>query len=351
MDEPLHPSTLSEILDRTAQIYRARFLVFFGIAVIPTAVLLVFAGMVALLVSSLGPWGMAATVFARMAAVVLLGVVFLVALPTFIGVTSLATAAMSHAAARAFMGQPITIRASYRAVWPKGWRFVGLYLFEVVVVWVVPFAAWSVLLLFSTVLVGLIPGAAGGATFALAVLGIVTGLVAYGFWMAIRVSLAFPASVVEQAGVWDALRRSATLTKGSKGRILVVYLLGMVLNFILSMAVAMPLIFILALLPGVNSPQRTQTVSFVVIQIMYAAGFAVQALTRPVYGIALMLFYYDQRIRQEAFDIEWMMMRAGLVAPPAPQPQMAAQPAAVSAAVPPHTPEPAPGQPAERPVL
>jgi hypothetical protein len=30
-----------------------------------------------------------------------------------------------------------------------------------------------------------------------------------------------------------------------------------------------------------------------------------------------MLFYYDQRIRKEGFDIEWMMQRAGLVGVPA----------------------------------
>jgi hypothetical protein len=53
--------------------------------------------------------------------------------------------------------------------------------------------------------------------------------------------------------------------------------------------------------------------------VMYGASFAIQAFTRPVYGVALMLFYYDQRIRQEGFDIEWMMFQAGLV-PPAPQP-------------------------------
>ena len=29
-----------------------------------------------------------------------------------------------------------------------------------------------------------------------------------------------------------------------------------------------------------------------------------------------MFFYYDQRIRLEGFDIEWMMQRAGLVVPP-----------------------------------
>jgi len=54
MDEPLHPSTLSEILDRTAQIYRSRFLVFFGIAALPTALLLAFVGIVALLALRVG---------------------------------------------------------------------------------------------------------------------------------------------------------------------------------------------------------------------------------------------------------------------------------------------------------
>jgi hypothetical protein len=39
----------------------------------------------------------------------------------------------------------------------------------------------------------------------------------------------------------------------------------------------------------------------------------VRALTKPVYGIALTLFYFDQRIRKEGFDIEWMMQKAGMV--------------------------------------
>ena len=315
MDEPLHPSTLSEILDRTAQLYRARFMVFLGIAVIPTAVLLVFAGAVALLVVRLGHNTASNSIAADVVLSVLMAAIFLLALPTLIGATALAQAAMSHAAARAFMGQPITIRASYTAVWHKGWRYVGLYLFEVVVIWVVPVVAWSVLVLFSTVLAAVLSSAAGGALFVIGVLAIIAGLVTYGFWMAIRVSLAFPASVVEQSGAWDALRRSAALTKGSRGRILVLYLLGMALNFILSMAITVPFLFVMALMPGINSPQRAQTVSFVIVLVLYGSAFAVQAFTRPVYGIALMLFYYDQRIRHEAFDIEWMMLRAGLVVP------------------------------------
>jgi len=47
--------------------------------------------------------------------------------------------------------------------------------------------------------------------------------------------------------------------------------------------------------------------------LVYGSSFAVQAFTKPVYAIALMLFYYDQRIRKEGFDIEWMMARAGLM--------------------------------------
>lgn len=32
----------------------------------------------------------------------------------------------------------------------------------------------------------------------------------------------------------------------------------------------------------------------------------------PIYSTGLTLFYYDQRIRKEGFDIEWMMRAAGL---------------------------------------
>ena len=43
MNEPLHPLTLAEILDRTAQLYRSRFLVFMGIGAIPAGTVFVFA--------------------------------------------------------------------------------------------------------------------------------------------------------------------------------------------------------------------------------------------------------------------------------------------------------------------
>jgi hypothetical protein len=329
MDEPLHPSSLSEILDRTAQLYRSRFLVFLGIAVIPTAVLLVFAGIVALLVLRVGPWDGSASVFTGVIVALLAGGVFLLALPTLVAVTALAQAAMSYAAARAFLGQPITIRDSYKTVWRRGWRYIGLFIFEIVVIWVVPFAAWFVVVLLSAALAALAQnaGIGGGGLFVLAGFLIVAGLITYGFWMALRLSLAFPACVVEQIGAWDAIKRSSSLTTGTRGRILLLYLLGAALNWILSIAITLPLAIVMALVPGSSSPQHAQGAAVITIFVIYGSAFTVQALTRPVYGIALILFYYDQRIRQEGFDIEWMMLQAGLVVPaPQPQSQSEAQP-------------------------
>jgi hypothetical protein len=92
------------------------------------------------------------------------------------------------------------------------------------------------------------------------------------------------------------------------------YLLGAVIGWILSMVVSVIFIIGAALIPGLNSPQHAQAMGMAMIFLIYGSSFAMQAFTKPVYAIALMLFYYDQRIRNEGFDIEWMMERAGLVA-------------------------------------
>lgn len=54
------------------------------------------------------------------------------------------------------------------------------------------------------------------------------------------------------------------------------------------------------------------------VQIFYViVNFALQTLITPAYVIALVLFYYDQRVRGEGYDIEWMMEQAGLTVPEA----------------------------------
>jgi hypothetical protein len=51
--------------------------------------------------------------------------------------------------------------------------------------------------------------------------------------------------------------------------------------------------------------------------------FLINAFIGPIYAIGLTLFYYDQRIRKEGFDIEWMMQAAGLAPAPSAAPGFA----------------------------
>jgi len=128
--------------------------------------------------------------------------------------------------------------------------------------------------------------------------------------------------VIEDIGAWAAVKRSNRLSKGTKGRIFVLYLLAAVLSWILSIGIVLTLAIVVGLTAYSLHLQQTQ-IDLVMGIVAYAVAFGVQALIRPIYAIALTLFYYDQRIRQEGFDIEWMMQQAGLVVPPPSEPEAA----------------------------
>jgi hypothetical protein len=48
-----------------------------------------------------------------------------------------------------------------------------------------------------------------------------------------------------------------------------------------------------------------------------AGSFLASALAGPISTIAVALMYYDQRIRKEAFDLQWMMDSIGHPSQPA----------------------------------
>jgi hypothetical protein len=318
MNLELRPANLGEILDRTASLYRTRFLVFVGIAAIPAGGLLLFAAGVFLLSAWIGTTDPAMAVVLGLAVAGLV----LVAIPVCLGLTALGSGALSHAASQAFLGERITIRGAYGAAWNRGWRYVGLLSIEILFLAVIPVTAWILIFVVLFVLAALGRRAVGGgfgdfSSGPSAVLLIVgTGLVAYFFWMLLRICLAFSASVVEQSGAWASLKRANSLSKGTRGRILVLYLLRATLSWIVSLVLTVPIIIVLSLVPQLNTPQHQQTMGALMLFLFYGASFASQAFTKPVSGIALMLVYYDQRIRKEAFDIEWMMREAGMETEP-----------------------------------
>jgi hypothetical protein len=316
METRLRPLVLGEILDRTIQLYRSRFLLFVGIAAVPSAVVLVcFAAAIPLITSarSAGPAGAVGAGFG------FLGLIA-IGVPLYIFASSQGYAALTHAANLRYFGETATIRGAYKQVWQRRWQYLGLFAIEFVILGLIPFGVFFV---------GIV-GTTGYAVAAkmpkeelgLLVIGVLFVLMAllavYVLWLLARFGLAFPSCVIEKSSAWASLKRGIKLSEGSRWRILAVFVLGAVLGWALTWLVTMPAMIILVLIPGMKSPQHMQTMNPLFLVIDYTASFAVQALIKPIYGIALTVFYYDQRVRKEGFDIEWMMQQAGMESAPLP---------------------------------
>jgi len=324
MNDRLHPMTLSEILDRTAQLYRSRFFVFFGIGVIPAGTVLVSAAALFAILVWIGSAGStpSATSIVLASTTLLFG--SFVAMPACLGTTALGAAAMSDAAARLFLGEKISIFESYKTAWKRGWRYLGLYVLKALIIAGAPTVVGFVFLIFVSVGSALLArqlGAGGQLLLGVLMFLFFVLVVSYVIWMLLRLCLSFPVTVVEQLSATDSLKRASMLSGGTRGRIFVLYLLGMVLGWVLAVGVAVPAFIGLALIPSLKGPQHSETLGMAMMFVSYGSTFAVQAFTKPVYAIALTLFYFDQRIRKEGFDIEWMMHQAGMVAPPSPEPE------------------------------
>ena len=308
METNLRPLTLGEILDRTAQLYRSNFLLFAGISAVYAGVLLV----VALLQIGLGETLRLLHMTDRLQWLTwtAVGMAFLVMF-LFSG---MAIAANNRAVAWVHLGEPASIRAAYKCILPRLGRYLWLMFIAFVVV-------WTPLVLVYCGYVGMIafylpkgflahPGHANqqaAMTFALASLAFFLLLIPAGIYailMGLRYALAVPACVVEDLKARQALRRSIELSKGSRGRI---FLLGLLIAVIqIGLAFLAQVFFVVA---AVKAHGELPVWVRVLQQVV---GFFTNTFIGPMYATGLTLFYYDQRVRKEGYDIEWMMQAAGL---------------------------------------
>jgi hypothetical protein len=141
------------------------------------------------------------------------------------------------------------------------------------------------------------------AFIGLMVILMLAGMVA-AFWWLLHWALSVPASLMENLTVHRALKRSSVLTKGSIGRIFVMLLLVVAVMMIIQYAIQIPMFFLL---------WKTRGVPTLTTQVAASLGSTFSgAFVLPIYSIALTLFYYDQRIRKEGYDVEWLMEQAAL---------------------------------------
>jgi hypothetical protein len=316
METNLRPLSLGEILDRTAQLYRNNFILFAGIAS-------VYAGIVLVLnLVQIGVTSLLTSLHMAKELPLFLGGWLLLIFPLLIICAGAAVAANNRAVAWVYLSQPASIRGAYLSILPRLGRYLWLMAIAAFIVYLpfgVIFAVYLVFVFAYGGSKGLFAHpAAGGDPKAAMVLGCATGIfvllcipaVIYAIVMALRYSLAVPALVVEDLKARKALRRSVELSRGSLGRI---FVMGLLISIIqIGLALVTQIFFVIA---AFKAAAHHGVLPLWVQVAQQIVGFFTNSFIGPMYATGLTLFYYDQRIRKEGFDIEWMMQAAGMTVP------------------------------------
>jgi len=309
MATPLRPMSLGEILDRTFEIYRKRFLLFVGIAAPPSVVILALQLVDHAWVHTdrlLGPldrgrgivWGQIVW-FGYFHISTFLAVLFL---PAFVRATS-----------NILFGEEATILGALRFAAERWAKYLWIACLKVTAQFLLPEA--------------LAAGVAIGSAFVLYKLGIMdsgefipilaviliplAGLIFLNLWAAAVTSFAIPAAALEGYSGIKAIKRSWLLTRGSRWRIFLAWAATFAGSLAMAAVVVALLQFAWFILHAEGHLRWFN--QRVYLQLSYVFYTAIRALIGPIFPIAITLLYYDQRVRKEGYDLEKMMEVAGLV--------------------------------------
>ncbi|HZD47920.1 MAG TPA: hypothetical protein VE178_04175 [Silvibacterium sp.] len=298
----LRPLSTGEVLDRTFQLYRSRFALFAGLAVLPAGVSVV--------TQSVRLWYSAhqslqvhtgSNVVKVQVITVSLTFVSLVISLLLYGITQAAT---TWAVSAVYLGEPATIHTAYQTALKHWVRYTLIVLRQIWAGFWLPLA-----LVTGVIAIPLLWRGSRTANVAAAVLIFLTFCsLGYALWAYIRVSLAVPAAVMESLKVRASIRRSKQLLVSRKVRVLLLLIFLFALYLVIG-TIQTPL--------AVFALRMRGTQAFVTHAISLAIGFLTGTLIGPISAIAVCLFYIDERVRREGFDIEWMMTKIAPVQTPA----------------------------------
>jgi hypothetical protein len=232
--------TLGQIIDRIFRLLRARLRLFLEIALVPS---LTVAGVIAvaigcvLLVVLPTVRGRNTSPDPRMIETIFAGA--FLALLAFLPIFGLYAAAAACAVVRTNLGQAVSSAQCWGVAWQQRGRYIWLTFLLGLIVAAPVYASWG-LCAGGLALAGLSsrPHTPPPLAFVLIPFAIllVIGSYVYMILMMLRYSLSFAACVLEDLPAAGAIRRSAVLTRGAKGRIflvmLVMYAAGIAFNML-----------------------------------------------------------------------------------------------------------------------
>jgi hypothetical protein len=273
----LRPLSVGEILDRTFSLYRRNFLLFVGISAIPHLLVLAMqfvqialtsaAKVVAPVPTTEFQGASAGFIIAGVAGAILLVIVGII---VYFVAYLFSQGGTVYAVSELYLGRTTTIGQSLSRM-----RGELLSLFGVV------FLNGLVTILCFLLLV--IPG----------------------IYMTCRLCVCIPAALLENLGPRESLERSFGLTKDNAGRAFLIFLLYVVVLYAALFLFDIP--FGVAMQSAAKDPAMLR----VWTALMQVGNFVATVLVTPIFTIATSIFYFDLRVRKEAFDLQLMMNPLG----------------------------------------
>jgi hypothetical protein len=279
----LRPLSIGELLDRTFSLYRRNFLLFIGISAIPQ--LLILALQLAQVVFMPAKTAVArpavsdfqaATPGFSTAGVVGFLVAFVVGIVVYFIAYLFSQGGTVFAVSELYLGRATTIGQSLSRVRGELGSLFGVIFLN---------------------------GLVTGLCFLL--------LIIPGIYMACRLCVCIPAALLENLGPRESLERSFGLTKDNAGRAFLILLTYVVILYAALFLFDIPLAF------GVQSAAHDPAMLRVWTALMQVGNFVATVLVTPIFTIAASIFYFDLRVRKEAFDLQLMMnpLSGGVPAP------------------------------------
>ena len=284
----LRPRSAIEIVDTAFTIWRRNFgqMTIIGIAATVPIVLALVLGLGSLFTAGMTGKSINEGAILSMVPMIL---VFVVILVLWMAVVD---GAMTLAAGDAYFGREVSAASALRGALSKGGTLVLSNILRMLTIGG------------AAVVGGIVIALLGRANGAIAVLLIVVLSVLMLLLFA-RLFATTNAVVFENSGASESLNRSFALSKDSAWRIFGVILLSYVVLIVAQIAIGL-------------------TVQVVISQILRSpvvasmVGNVIGALLYPFLSIALMVLYFDQRIRKEGYDLD--VLSDGLPKSPAPLP-------------------------------
>ncbi len=273
----LRPLSLGEILDRTFSLYRRNFLLFAGITALPQLLILALNLAQTTLTRFPTPPGQPGRQPVEQfqspasSGLVAFGIVgVLVGIVVYLVAYLFAQGGTVYAVSELYLGRATSIGASLRRMRGQLGSLFGVILLN-----------------------------------GLAVMGAALFLIIPGIYVACRLIACVPAALLEDLGPRSSLERSFRLTKGNAGRSFVIYLLYFILLYGAILLFSFPFLFAAGL--SAKNP-GTMRMWMALGQV---GEFVAGVLVGPFLTIATAVFYYDLRVRKEAFDLQIMMNPSG----------------------------------------